>query len=191
MKQCLRTLHFIFSFFGLLFSEGCSHYSFGYGSPLEKYQSISVSYIEGDKDGDLTTELIKRISTTGVLRYQTCGGDLILQGKLLSLTDENIGFRYDRKKDGHLKKDIIPSETRLKSIVEISLIEASTGLIVKGPICITSSLSFDHEDYYIRHAVNRFSLCQLSDFDTAHEAALHPLNKRLAEKIVDSLINCW
>jgi hypothetical protein len=178
-------------FLGCLLSLVSCCYHFGYGDLSRQYSTISIPYIEGDDKGDLTAEVIKRLSISGALRYVSSGGDLILNIKVIELRDENIGFRYDRKKRGELKKSIIPTETRLKAITEVSVKEAYSGNIIKGPTRMTASLDFDHEYYSSRHAINIFSLGQLNDIDAAHDAVIHPLNRHLAERIVDYVINSW
>lgn len=179
----------IFIFFSFLLTS--CHYQFGYGNLSGRYQTISIPYVIGDQTGDLTGELIKKISTSGAFRYCPSGGNLILQVELLELDDENIGFRYDRKKRGDLKKTIIPTETRLTGLVEIKIIDSSTQKVVRGPTRISASVEFDHNYYFTMNAINIFSLGQLSDVDAAYEAAMHPLNQQLAEKITDYVTLSW
>ncbi len=177
-------------FLSLFLLIGC-HYQFGHGDLSTRYFTISVPYVDGDKDGELTANLIEKISTSGAFQYRHSGGELILKAKVIELRDENIGFRYDRKKQGNLKRAIVPTETRLNALVEVSVIEAATNKIMRGPTRITASIDFDHDYYYSRNAVNIFSLGQLSDIDAAYDAVMRPLNRCLAEKIVDYIINSW
>jgi hypothetical protein len=167
------------------------HYQFGRGELAQRYATISVPYAEGDQEGDLTTQVIKNLSTSGAFRYVNTGGDLILKIKLIEVRDENIDFRYDRKKRGKLKHSIIPTETRLTVLAEVSLIESGTGQMIRGPTQITASTEFDHTYYSTRDEINVFSLGQLTDIDAAQDAAMHPLNRHLAERIVDYVINSW
>lgn len=166
-------------------------YQFGRGELSQRYATISVPYAEGDQQGELTTEVIRNLSTSGAFRYVNTGGDLILKIKLIDLRDENIGFRYDRKRRGKLKHSIIPTETRVTALAEVLLIEAGTGQTIRGPTRIKASTEFDHTYYYTRHEINVFSLGQLSDIDAAQDAAMLPLNRYLAERIVDYVINSW
>lgn len=165
------------------------HYQFGRGDLSQNYSTISVPYIAGDQQGELTTELIKKISTSGAFRYVQCGGDLTLKIKLVDFNEENINFRYDRKKSGHLKKSIIPIETRVKGIAEVSLIESGSGKVIRGPTRVTASVEFDHTYYATWDEINVFSLGQLNDIEGARDAVMQPLNRALAEHIVDYLIN--
>jgi hypothetical protein len=185
-----KSIRYLLFFMAIGFLTGC-HYQFGHGELSNCYSTISVPYISGDEEGELTAELIKQFTTSGAFSYLPYGGDLILKAEFIELRDENIGFRYDRKKRGDLKKAIIPTETRLNALVEVTLIESATGYVLRGPTRIFASVDFDHDYYSSRHAVNIFSLGQLSDIDAAHDAVMHPLNRRLAEKIADYIINSW
>lgn len=170
--------------------SGCQ-YQFGRGELSERFATISVPYVEGDQEGELTSEVIKGLSTSGAFSYVNQGGDLTLKIKFIELRDENIGFRYDRNKRGKLKKSIIPTETRYTALAEVLLIESGSGQVIRGPTRITASTDFDHTYYTTRDEINVFSLGQLSDIDEARNAAMHPLNRHLAERIVDYVINSW
>jgi hypothetical protein len=167
------------------------HYRFGYGDLPERYTTISIPYVKGDDDGSLTAAVIRQVSTSGGLRYVSHGGDLTLHIELIEVRDENIGFRYDRNKQGCRKKGIIPTETRLIALAEVSILETKSHKIIRGPTRVVTSVDFDHDYYYSRHRINIFSLGQLSDIDAAQEVAMQPLNRRLAEKIADFVINSW
>lgn len=159
---------------------------------LAEYRTISIPYIEGDLDGDLNACLVRQLSRTGAFDYVNDeGGSLTLRVKVIDFSDDNIGFRYDRKKDGHLKKTIIPTETRLGILVEVSVIENCSGTILRGPVRFASSFDFDHEYDTSRNRVNIFSLGQLGDIDAASDVAQHPLNQKMAKKIVDYLCDSW
>lgn len=180
--------------FFLLFFFCClssCQYHFGRGDLAERYATISIPYAEGDLRGDLTTEVIKKLSLSGAFRYVSSGGDLNLKMKVIDLSEENIGFSYDRKKCGKLKHSLIPTETRINALAEISLVEAGTGKILRGPIRIRADAEFDHTYYATRDEINVFSLGQLSDIDAARDAAMIPLNRALAERIVDYIVNSW
>ncbi len=178
----------------LLLMAGCyltgCYYQFGQGELARVYHSISVPYIEGDQKGELTAEVIKQLSLSGAFHYVNESSDLILKIKIIELRDENIGFRYDRKKRGKLRKSIIPTETRLSGQVEVLLVDKS-GQTIRGPTRIVASTDFDHTYYSSRHGINIFSLGQLNDLDAAHDAAMRPLNRHLAERIVDYIVNSW
>lgn len=170
----------------------CSGYRFGANTGLtNSYKTISVPYIEGDLDGSLTSAVISELVRSGAFEYRHCGGALILKAKLIDWRDENIGFRYDRKKQGELRHAIIPTETRRTSYVEVVVEDRAAGCIVSGPVQLSASADFDHDYEYARNEVNVFSLGQLSDFDAACDAVQTPLNQALARKIVDYVIQSW
>jgi len=166
-------------------------YQWGQGTLGNEYQTISIPYVKGDQDGTLTASIIKNFSTSSDIQYVNCGGDLLLQIEVIDLYDENIGFRYDRKKEGKLARSIIPTETRLNLEVELTLIDASTNRTIKGPVRLQASAEFDHDFYTTRDAVNAFSLGQLTDYDEAYDAAQLPLNQAIAKKIVDYVCQSW
>lgn len=174
----------------LSFLTSCQ-YQFGQSELLRSYQTISILYAQGDQQGELTTEVIKQISSSGVLRYMNEGGDLTLKIKLVEWREENIDFRYDRKRSGRIKKSIIPTETRVNVEADISLIETRTGQIVRGPTRIKASAEFDHTYYSTHDKVNTFSLGQVNDIDAARDAVKKPLYRCLAERIVDYIANSW
>lgn len=158
---------------------------------LSNYQTITVPFVEGDWDGQLTVALVRQVSQAGRLAYQSDGGDLILKVILMDIDDENIGFRYDRNREGKRKNRIIPDETRSTAYAEVVLIEAASGKEVMGPVRLSADVVFDHDYYSIRNGVNIFSLGQLTDIEEAHDEAQRPLNQRLAQKIVDYINDNW
>ncbi|MDP1880868.1 MAG: LPS assembly lipoprotein LptE [Parachlamydiaceae bacterium] len=177
-------------FFGWLAIVGCD-YQFGHGELAKNYSTLSIPYVEGDLKGGLTAEVIKKISISGALRYVSTEGDLILNIKIVELDDENIGFRYDRGNTNHLKKYLIPTETRISALVEVTLTDSKTCQVIRGPTRITASVDFDHSFYSSRNEMNRFSLGQLNDIDAALDAVIIPLNRELADRIVNYIVYSW
>lgn len=175
----------------ILFSLTSCGYRMGNSSVLESYSTISVPYIEGDKNGELTAEVIKTLSSSSTLEFVHCGGRLVLKIKVVDFRDNNIGYRYDRNKDGQLIDQIIPAETRLGAIVELVVLDSATGCTVLGPAKIVASTDYDQEYYSARNGINIFSLGQVNDSYEARDAAFRPLNRVLAQKIVDFLNNSW
>lgn len=170
----------------------CCGYHFHDNSGLSsRYASISVPYVDGDLDGSLTAAIIKEFARAGNFEYRRTGGALVLKVSLIDNRDDNIGFRYDRKKDGERRKSIIPTETRRTTFVQVSVQDVASNTIVLGPAQLSASVAFDHDYEYARDEVNVFSLGQLSDFNQAVEAAQTPLNQVLARKIVDYVSHSW
>lgn len=171
--------------------SGCG-YRFGQGGcTAVGYDTISVPFVCGDEDGSLTAAVIKEIERSGTLKYVSSGGSLILKINLLDLRDENIGFRYDRNKEGKLTRSVIPTETRLKAIAEVCVVDACGGNTILGPVILSTSIDFDHDYYSSHNGINIFSLGQLTDYDDARDAVRNPLNKALGRKIVEYVNESW
>lgn len=178
----------IFALFILLC--GCS-YQWGQGGFAEEYGTISIPYVYNDADGTLTAAIIKEMCETGTLEYRPEAGALILKATVSNEYDEDISFRYDHKSNGHLRKSVVPDETRVSMTVEMSLIEAASGQILLGPVLLTAETEFDHDYYSGRAGSIAFSLGQLTNIDEARDAAQTPLNRRLAQTIVDYINSNW
>jgi len=187
MNQILKCLAFAL----LLLSMTSCGYKYGFGDLSSRYRTIYVPYVEGDHTGSFTTALINELSTSGAFCYSDCGGDAILSIKILDYRDENIGFRYDRNKNNELLNSLIPAETRRTVIAIISLYDSETCCNILGPDKIVASVDFDHEYNSSRDGVNVFSLGQVTDIYGARDASIDPLNRVLAQKIVDYLSSVW
>lgn len=175
----------------LLFLLSSCGYQFGEGGIASQYKTLSVPLVLGDEDGDLTSALVEQVVRSGAYAYSRDEGALILKVELIDFRDENIGFRYDRKKDGKRRKAIIPTETRLAVTAEVTLIESCSGRPILGPARILANIDFDHDYYSSRGEINVFSLGQLGDYDSAYDAVYKPLNRVLAQKIVDFINDSW
>jgi len=185
--------YFIFkalSLIGLTILPSC-HYQFGHGQLANQYSTISVPYADGDPDGHLTSEIIKKICISGAFKYAQNEGDLLLKIKVISIKDQNIGYRYDRKRDDKIKHSIIPSESRYIAIAEVTLIDTCKNEVIRGPTRITAKLDFDYDYYKVQHGANVFSLGQVSDVDSARDAARYPLDSKLADLIVEYVVSSW
>jgi hypothetical protein len=142
-------------------------------------------------EGLLTQSLVREISRRGDLTYVPFQGDLILEVNLLEVRDENIGFRYDRKKSGKLTKSVIPTESRAYALAEIRLIQTATQTTLLGPLRLTATVDFDHDFYESRGGINVFSLGQVTDLESARDAVQKPLYTELSRKIVEFIHECW
>lgn len=164
---------------------------FDEGELIERYESISIPFAEGDYQGMLTREIIDKIATQTSLLVVNSGGDLTLLVTLKQQDEENIGFRFDRNGKGRRIDYIIPSETRISLFAEVTVIEQASGCALIGPFLFEASYDFDHDYYSSQNAVNIFSMGQLTDYDEALDAALRPLYQNLADKIADYVKNAW
>ncbi len=175
----------------LLISTSCGYHQGNQESLIPPHQTLSIDSIEGDWNGDLAAALVERVTAMGLARYRPCGGDLLLKVALVDFNEKNIDFRYDRHKDGKLRRSIIPTETRLTATAQITLVQAATNTPLLGPIQLKAYVEFDHEYYSSHDEVNVFSLGQLSDYDEAYDAAYPPLILALAQKIADYIAEAW
>ncbi len=150
--------------------------------------TISIPYVEGDVDGQLTAAMIQAVALSGEYVYQACGGTYILQARIIDDVYENIGFRYDRTKKNCLKHYMIPVEMREGLLIEVQLIAACSGESILGPNRLYADVEYDHDYYAIRDGVNTFSLGQLTDIDSAEDAAKTPLYRNVSEKVASWLI---
>jgi hypothetical protein len=180
----------VFLVSGLLLLSLCGcGYRPGLGTFSERYNTISVPYVEGDVDGDLTAAIVHDVVASLGFDHSTTNGQLLLIVKLVDVADLNIGFRYEQlhaKKD---KRSIIPVETRLMATAEVSLVDAATGCSVIPTVSLSATIDLDHEYNATYTDSTVFSLGQLTDADGAFAAARIPLNRLLAQKIVD-YISC-
>lgn len=166
-------------------------YRFGQGVVPSSYQTISVPYVCGDQDGSLTAAIINDFEKSGGLRFRSSGAQLVTKIKLIDLCDENIGFRYDHDKKGRRTKSVVPTETRIRAVVELCVIDVCSQKVILGPVILSSSVDYDHDYYSSRDGINTFSLGQLSDIDEAREAVKTPLYRALARKIVEYINESW
>ena len=172
------------------FATSCA-YHWGYDDVIPRHSTLSIPYVEGDLNGELTNEVIKQISSSGAFQYVNDCGAFTLKIKIIELKDRDIGFRYDRYQDGRLKHAIVPTETRQTEIVEVSLVDSQNDKVIKGPIIISAETDFDHTFYTSRNEINVFSLAQVGNIDAARESSIIPLNRKLAAKIVDYVTQNW
>jgi hypothetical protein len=164
-------------------------YRTGSSDVLKSYHTIAIPFVKNDQDGRMTSALVQVISAESGLQYVKSGGDLVLLVDLLEFENENIGYRYDRKNDDKLTHSIIPTETRLMIVSQVTLFDSTMAKALAGPAKITATVDFDHDYERTRNGVNVFSLGQLTDYDEAYDAAYQPLYRILSQKIADFIMN--
>jgi hypothetical protein len=172
----------------LLFSSCGWHVSNSFATGHE--ETVSIPYVMGDHEGILTAALAEQFETSGPFRYVQEGGTYTLNVELVDTKSQNIGFRYNpRRFETGIKKQLIPSETRRRTLAKVTLIETASQKVISGPAYITGFCEFDHQNYSINHDTNRFSLGQLTDIDTTYEAVNIPLYRSLAQNICHYIEN--
>lgn len=174
----------------LLFSS-CG-YRIGHGPLACSYQTLTLHYVDGDRGGHLTSELIHHISTSGAFAYCREGGDLLLKVEIVEQEDLPIGYRYERDRNDLLTDRVITTEGRLKAIAEVQVIDCCSGCVLMGPVRVTAAVDYDHDYYSSGVQIPVFSLGQLDDVDVARDVAQLHLDTELAGQIVSllSTIGC-
>ena len=169
---------------------GCGFHC-GRGALSARYPTISIPYAEGDRDGDLTKELVRAISRSGAFEYRKENGELTLRVAIRASRKDSIGFRFDLDETSTLTERLVPGEGRLVALVEVQLIERATGKIVFGPHVVSASTDFDHDYFGTPMRAPSFSLGQLDALDVAMEAAKKPLNRAVAKRVLELVTGEW
>ena len=191
------------SFSLLLLIAGCG-YRWQPDYPQNERPTVFVPLISGDEDGNLTSEIIRSLSSSGLVTVSRKRGDYRLHVAIQSGEAKTIGFRRDIELiSGKPKKNLIATEARKNLIIEATLFKGHTDQIAYGPYLIEADADFD---YVIGDAIQDlafstptdplvvvlpFSLGQLESNESAQEAATKPLYSRLAQKIVDAIASEW
>ncbi len=173
--------------FLLLALLGSCGYHCGTGALAEKYETISIPYVVGDKEGAMTQALIGKISTQSMLRYANDDGDLRLKVCLSGPKSQNIGYRSAPKNE----KVIVANEGRLTQEATVTLIDCARSCTVLGPFKVIATFDYDFQSDMSTVNDHAFSLGQLEMNTLAKVAATPPLYNLLAEKITDYINNSW
>lgn len=199
-----RANNFIYTLFGVLFSaavSGCG-YHLGEQAIAERFHdtTISIPYVNQDPDGQLTDELIKTFSASGIFQYRPKHGGLELSVKIIEQNNKCIGWRYNRTPNGKRNKDLINTEGRRSVEAEVILTDTSCDQVILGPLIVGASMDFDfYEPDSIRdlsftnsagvaQTSVTFSLGQLDSTEAAYDDVWIPLSKILAKNILDCVL---
>lgn len=189
-------------FFLLLLCASCGYRFDPSDEEVHATRTITVPYVRGDEEGQLTSALIYALSSSGQFRYVRSGGDLILNVGIASDGDERIGYRYDRHGPQSKRRHRLqPVENRRLMAVEISLIDNNTNEILIEPMRVTAAVDYDYVDPNslrdltvetagggVQKSIT-FSLGQLDSIEGAHDSSSTLLYRVLSQKIVDGLID--
>ena len=175
---------------------GCGYHIGG------KEETISVRYFKGDANGDLTDAVIKACAISEKFHYTGKQGSLLLEGTMISDANENIGYQFDRAPvSGQRIHRLVPNEGRREITIEIVLTDTRTQKIIYGPARVSAFADYDFVDSdslrdtsFVNIVGDResslfFSMGQLDSIDGAQRAALDPIYRRLALKIVERISN--
>lgn len=177
-----------------LIQVGCYHFA-------RHDTTISIPYVQGDYEGNLTAALVREIVSTGVYSYKRSDARYELQVEVARSDDAKIGFQYDRKQNSAaLAKRLLANENRKTLTAKASLVDAYTGKIVYGPIEVSGYGEFDYvtgdsaqflsfvNSSGLRQSTLNFSLGQLDSIEGAEIDALEPIYQMLAKKISRALL---
>jgi hypothetical protein len=166
----------------------------------EDKTSISIPYVEGDAQGQLTAEIIRQLSNSDLYDFVKQEGDLILKVALAGDKSEIVGFQYDlTSKKGKIERNLMAQENRRILSAKVTLINAATEEIVMGPLDISTTTDYDYIDvnslkevsfinpHGKREKTINLSLGQLDSIEGAQDAALTPGYRQLAQKIALAL----
>lgn len=182
---------------------GCG-YRWHYDYPGHERPTLAVPFIPGDEDGSLTSEIVSRLETSGIVDVTARSGDLRLDVQISQIRSDQIGYRRDPQKiKQQIQKNLLASEQRKTLDAIATIFRKDTDEIVYGPYRISVSSDYDfvdgdsYQDLTFIDAsgalveVLPFSLGQLEAIDSAQEAATKPLYRKLAQKIVDAISAEW
>ena len=155
----------------------------------EDTRTISIPYVEGDQQGQLTAEIIRRLEETGLYEFVRSGGDLVLTVSMVGDQKDVVGFSYDRtEKKGKIEQNLMATENRRSLTAQITLSEGEKAIL--GPLKVTAFGEYDYVDVnslktlsFInengkREKVINFSLGQLDSIEGAED------NEKVAPKIL-------
>ncbi|MGR3973699.1 MAG: hypothetical protein QRY72_03920 [Candidatus Rhabdochlamydia sp.] len=175
-----------------LLCSGCRYHPVN----QEEKITLSIPYIQGDKEGGLTTALIFELAQAGIYHYVKGEADVRLQAELVSDEEDIIGFRYDQSTDtSQLLSNLMATENRRKLSFRITLMDPVTQMPILPPQIVTSDAEYDYIDVntfselafidmggQIRRTIH-FSGGQLDSVEGAQDSALQPIYRDLAKKI--------
>ncbi|MCB1085095.1 MAG: hypothetical protein KDK60_03230 [Chlamydiia bacterium] len=173
-------------------------YRLGGEDSLASQTTISIPYVQGDDDGLLTETLIRAIAANPQFSYVSKGGVLSLEAKIISDRCDHIGYQYDRDPlTGARIHRLVPNEGRREIIVEFSLVNARSNVVIIPPTTVKASSDYDFVDsdslqdtsflnrWGARESALFFSMGQLDSMEGAQAAARKPLYAQLVQKIID------
>ena len=182
----------------ILLMSSCGYHFVGDG----EQKTVTIPYVIGDVEGQLTNALIRQFSSTTQFAYHPSHGQLMLKVNLLEDTNDKIGFRYERQEfTGKIKKHLFPTENRRTLKAEVSLIACSTDDCVFGPVVISAHADYDYIDegsLYDLTCVSpsgkltpilAFSEGQLDSIEGAQDDVLTPLYRKLAQNILSAVFH--
>lgn len=162
--------------------------------------TISIPYVEGDNQGQLTAEIIRQLTNSDIYDFVREDGDLVLKVSLVGDRNDHVGFKYDRtEKKGKIEHNLMATENRRMLTAQVILSRGATEEVIFGPLNITATGDYDyidvntlkelafHDPQGKRKKTINFSLGQLDSIEGAQDAVLTPIYRQLAQKIAAAL----
>jgi outer membrane lipopolysaccharide assembly protein LptE/RlpB len=203
MRQQMRLFHLFQNLKSLLLSllvlnlTACGYRA----APSDEKTTISIPYVEGDSQGQFTTEIIRQLNHSDLYDLVRKDGDLVLKVTLVNDHNVAVGFKYDRtEKKGKIEQSLMPAENRRTLTAKVTLLCAATEEVVMGPVNITTWADYDFIDvnslkelafrnsHGKREKTVKFSLGQLDSVEGGQDAVLTPLYRQLAQKIISAMV---
>ncbi len=188
---------FVFSLIFLLASCG---YRFQPSKRLDS-KSYCIKEIVNDTKGLLEEQIVKALSRDSFFLMETKSPLFSLYCKILDISTEQIGYRYDRyEPTSQLINRLVPIESRKTIKIEV-VIEHGIEEKKIGPLILEAFADFDYANFdtykdlaFEDQARNvqstlSYSLGQLDAYEGAEEAALSRCFYNIASKISDLLQN--
>ncbi len=150
-----------------------------------------MPYVEGDTEGDVTSQVIQSVCQSGAWKYQTLEAELILKVKIIDTKIEDTGYNRFFNQNAQIKRWMVPNEQRMSILAEVSVIDEATSKVILEPHSISADVNYDFDPEFNETNLVGFSLAQYNFIENAQRIARTPLNERLAENIVDYLLNSW
>ncbi|HEX2580192.1 MAG TPA: LPS assembly lipoprotein LptE [Rhabdochlamydiaceae bacterium] len=162
--------------------------------------TISIPYVEGDAQGQLTSELIRQVTNSNLYRFVKSDGEVCLRVAIVNDKSDIVGFQYDlTSKKGKIERNLMPEENRRTITAQVTLTDALTQEVIVGPVNVKVSTDYDYIDVNSLKEVSfvdeqgkrqktiTYSLGQLDSIEGAEDAALTPIYRQLAQKITQVL----
>lgn len=171
--------------------QSCGYRSTAETNALSSYQTMTVPYVEGDAEGQITQQVIATLTESGAWKYRTLEADLILKVKIIDTKIEDVGYNRYYFRSRRPERWMVPNERLYSILAEVSVIEASTSKVLLGPVKRSARVKYDFDPEFDTTDLLPFSLGQFNFVENAQNIAKKPLNEKLAQNIVDYLLNSW
>lgn len=177
-------------FASLSLLTGCA----GYHLEGTASQTVNVPYVRGDLNGNLTDSIIRELAQSGKYTIQEYGADLELNVEVIANDIYKAGFQYDEEGSREYNR-LVTNEEQRHMTLSVTLIDAKTKEVIKGPGTVSASINYDFidpdsdDEAAVRRRLStlNFSLGQMDSVEGARSASTVPLHTLLARKLASAL----